>query len=88
LKLIDQNGFDITLLEPLSHKFDYSSKVLEETDVLAELSFDKRAENDRKSWLFQQIDHLAELTEKYISLQKNTKSLKTRFHQIHQILGE
>jgi hypothetical protein len=88
LKLIDQNGFDITLLEPLNHKFDYSSKVLGETDVLAELSFDKRAENDRKSWLFQQIDHLAELTEKYISLQKSTKNLKTRFHQIHQILGE
>lgn len=88
LKLIDDNRYDITLLEPLIHKFDYSIKGLEETDILAELYFDKHAENDRKSWLFQQIDHLVELTEKYISLQESTTSLKTSFHQIHQILGE
>lgn len=88
LKLIDQNKFDIMLLEPINSNVDNYSTDLEEIDLLAELFRQEYAEYDWKSWLLQQIDHLEELTYKAISLQENTKSLKQRFHQIYQILEE
>jgi hypothetical protein len=88
LKLIDQNRFDVMLLEPLNYNVDNSSTDLDKIDLLAELFKQEYAEYDWKSWLLQQIDHLEELTYKAISLQENTKSLKERFYQIYQILEE
>jgi len=88
LNLIDQNRFDVMLLEPLSSNVDSYSTDLEGVDLLAELFRQEYADYDWTSWLLQQIGHLEELTYKAISLQEDTKSLKDRFHQIYQILEE
>jgi hypothetical protein len=88
LKLIDQNRFDIMLLEPLNYNVDNYSTDSEESDLLAELFRQEYADYDWKSWRLQQINHLEQLTDKAISLQENTKSLKERFHIINQIVEE
>ncbi len=90
LKLIDQNGFDIMLLEPLNYNYkvdDYSTD-LGEIDLLSELFPQIQVEADWKSWILQQIDYLEYLNNKSCLIQENTKKLKNRFHQIHHILGD
>jgi hypothetical protein len=88
LKLIDDNKYDIVLLEPLNSKLDDYCPDLEEIDVLAEIFPQKNAEYDLTSWILQQVDHLEELTDQSILFIENTRSIKERFQQIKLNLGE
>ena len=73
-KLIDTQGLDVTLLEPLNlnRYIDSNLQSQKNYDVLADLFPQQQPYADLISWSFQQIDHLDELTENYISLQEHT----------------
>ena len=90
LMLIDDQGLDITLLEPLSFTrvLESNSKTHEDYDAIAELFPQKQVEIDWESWIFYQIEHLGEFTENYIDLQRRTEDMKARFQQIELILEE
>lgn len=88
LKLIDDNKYDIVLLEPLNSKLHDYCPDREEIDVLAEIFPQKNAEYDLTSWILQQVDHLEELTDLSILFIENTRSIKERFQQIKLILEE
>ncbi|MEQ8387023.1 MAG: hypothetical protein RH949_32170 [Coleofasciculus sp. A1-SPW-01] len=85
LKIIDQNKFDILLLEPLNYKADNYSKDLGEIDLLSELFPQDQGDIDIKSWFWQQIEHLDDLTEKSIRLQEDINNLKSRFQRLNKI---
>lgn len=88
LKLIDQNGFDIMLLEPLNYKEDKSYTETVKIDLIAELFPQKYPDYDLKNWVIQQIDHLDALIDKSSSLEEKTENLKNRFHRIYKILEQ
>ncbi|NEO53319.1 MAG: hypothetical protein F6K54_09645 [Okeania sp. SIO3B5] len=84
LKLIEENGYDIMLLEPLNYKTDNYSEDSGGIDSQSEFP-QYQGKINWGDWILEKIDNLDDLTEQYASLEENIINLKNGFKRINEI---